>query len=112
MPIVPVATLTVTVPGTIVRATSQQPDPTKGYACHAVLIQALPANVGRVYIGASNMNRVARTRLFAILPTPTANQLPTFSAALTLAPNGIGLEGFYIDADNGDDGVIVTILVA
>jgi hypothetical protein len=79
---------------------------------HGVLIQVLKGNVGIVYIGSSTMNKTAETDLFAKLAIPTVNNLPTFSAALTLAAAGISLKDFYIDADQANDGVTVAVLVS
>ena len=108
----PVARLVVAVPGTLVRATSQEADPDKHIAIHGVMFQALPTNVGIVYIGTSALVRATFTNCFAYLPVPTTNQAPTFSAALTIAPNGLALGQYYIDADNAGDGVLVTVLIA
>jgi hypothetical protein len=103
--------LIVAVPGTPVRVTTNLPQPTDRYACHGVLLQALPSNVGRVYIGTSGLVRATFANVYAYLAVPTANQGPTFSAALTLAPNAVQLQDMFIDADNANDGVIVTTLV-
>jgi hypothetical protein len=75
------------------------------------MFEVLPTNVGRVYIGAPTMDRATYTDLYAILAIPTDNFLPTFSVALTIAPNALCLNDFYIDADESGDGVIVTYLV-
>lgn len=107
-----VGKFTVAVPGTLVRATSQLTNPAASYPVHGVLFQVLPANVGRVYIGANNMSRVDRTGLFGVLAAPSGSLLPSFSVALTIAPNGIKLGDFYLDADTAGDGVIVTVLIA
>jgi hypothetical protein len=103
---------TVAAAGTPVRLTSQEATPNEYYPVHGILIQALPDNVGKVYIGNSTMNRAARTDLFGVLAIPTANSIPTYSAALTLSPNAIQLKDFYIDADTATDGVIVSVLIA
>lgn len=107
----PVAKILVATAGTPVQATSQEPDPTKPVVIHGILVQALPTNQGHVYIGTATMDKDTLADVFAILATPTANFLPTFSAALTIAPNGLSLNQFWIDADNNDDGALVTILV-
>jgi hypothetical protein len=104
--------LTVAVPGTLVRATSGQANPAQPFSCHGVLFQALPANVGRVYIGSSVLNRAALTGVFSVLVIPTATIIPSFSVALTIAPNGIKLDDFWVDADTATDGVIITVLIA
>lgn len=102
--------LTVAIPGTKVRVTSGELDPNESLQCHGVLFQALPTNTGKVYIGTAALNAGTLLGVLAILPIPTVNQLPTFSAALTISPNAIALQQLYIDADNADDGVLVTIL--
>lgn len=107
----PVGRLIVAVPGTLVQATSLEPDPTKPLSCHAVLFQALPTNTGRVYVGTWQLERAALANCFAWLPIPTVNQAPSFSVALTIAPNALKLNDYWIDADVAGDGVIATILV-
>ncbi len=79
--------------------------------CHGVMFQALPTNVGIVYIGSRTMDKTTLTNLFAMLPVPTANLLPSFSCAITVAPNALAVNEFWVDADEGGDGVIVTYLV-
>ena len=106
-----VGKFTVTTPGTLVRLTSGQTTPAAKYSCHAIMVQALPANVGKVYIGTSAMSRAALTGLYAILPLPSTTSIPVFTAALTLAPNSLNLADLFIDADNANDGVIVTLLI-
>lgn len=103
---------TVAVAGQLTRVTNSAPDFQNDARVHGILIQALPDNVGRVYIGASDMSRAARTGLYGMLATPTANILPTFAAALTISPNALKFTDFYIDADNANDGVIVCVLIA
>lgn len=104
-------TLTVPVPGTPIRVTSLEPDPSASQGCHAVLMEALPTNAGRVWIGTSQLNVVARIGVFSYLAVPTLNFAPSFSAALTLSPGGIQLRDLYVDAEQANDGVIITILV-
>lgn len=82
----------------------------RSISIHGIMFQALPANTGKIYIGTRNMDQAMLTNLFAILPIPTDNFLPTFSCALTIAPNGLALETFYVDAENSGEGVIVTYL--
>ena len=105
------AKITVPVPGTPVRVTVSESDPSAAQGCHGVLIQVIKTNTGAVFVGNNVMNRALFTGLFAQLAIPTVNQIPTFSAALTLSPGGIQLRDLYIDADNANDGVIVSILV-
>lgn len=107
----PIATLRITAPGTLVRCTSTQANPAEKFPCHAVLIQALPFNAGRVFIGWSTMNRVTLANVIAVLAIPTDNTIPSFTAALTLSPNAINLADLYIDAELAAEGAIVSVLI-
>lgn len=104
--------ITVPVPGTPVQAAAGLAAEERQLKCHAVLFQALPTNVGKVYIGLAGMNKSTLVGVYAVLAVPTANQLPTFSAALTWSANGLPLSSFYVDADDVDEGALCTILVA
>ena len=103
--------VTIAVPGTTVRATVNMADPTKNRACNGFMIQTLRTNVGYVYIGSVTMNRVAQSELYCVLPPPTANSLPTFSASLPYAPGGLNMGDVYVDADNANDGVLIAAVV-
>ena len=103
--------VTVASPGVPIQVTDGLLNPTKHRACHGIMIQALPSNTGKIYIGNVELDSTTLVGCFAILAEPTANTLPTFSAALTIAPNGLEMETFWIDADVSDDGVLVTVLV-
>lgn len=105
------ATITVPVPGTPVQVTKNESNPNAAQGCYGVLIQALPTNTGKIYVGASALNKAALTGLFATLGVPTVTFIPSFQAALTLSPAGVQLRDIWIDADNANDGVCVTILV-
>ena len=99
-------------PGTPLRATQNLTPPGDRLAVHGVLIQALPGNTGRVYIGLPTLNKTTCVGCYAILPAPAGAALPSFSTALTLAPNAINVADFWIDVDAGGDGVIITALIA
>lgn len=105
------ARIIVPVPGTPVRVTVGESNPGASQACHGVLIQVLKGNTGLAYVGTATMNKTTEADVFATLGIPTTNFIPTFSAALTLSPGAIQLRDLYIDADNANDGVKVTILV-
>lgn len=99
-------------PGTPVRATANLPNPAAKYACHGILIQACKGNAGVAYVGDSTLVKGAQTGLLGELAIPTANTIPSWSAALTLAPNAIDASQVYVDVDTNGDGVIVSVLVA
>ena len=104
--------LIVPTPGTPLRVTNNQAAPADRYAVHGLLIQARPTNIGRIYVGLVGMNKAALAGLLGLLAVPTSNVLPSFSIALTLAPNAINAADIYVDSDNVADGVIVSALIA
>lgn len=108
----PIGKILVPLNGTPVQVTSLQPRPADNYPCHGVLIQALPSNSGKVYIGKSTLNKNTLADCFAVLAVPTTNQIPSFTAALTLAPNAINLTEIWIDVDVNGEGALVSVLVA
>jgi hypothetical protein len=81
-------------------------------AAHAITIQALPGNTGKVYIGLAGLNASTLVGVLTILPIPTANSLPAYSLSLAEAANGLGLTTLWFDVDNGGDGVLVSGIVA
>lgn len=108
----------VTTPGTPVRLTSAITTDPGGltntvdrFTCHAVLIQAIDNNVGKVYVGLAGLVRATRVGVSGVLAIPTDNSIPSYSISLTLAPAGVDLSDLYIDADQANDGVLVTVLV-
>lgn len=78
---------------------------------HAVLIQALPGNTGKIYIGTVGLDKSALTKCLVVLPIPTVNLLPTFSISVTAAANAVSLADLVIDADQANDGVLVSVVV-
>jgi hypothetical protein len=103
--------VTVPAPGTIVRATVNQPDPTKRVACHAFMVQALKANTGRVYIGIQTLSVATSVGLLAVLAIPTNNTIPAFSATISYAPSPLNLADVWIDADVPNEGVLISFVV-
>jgi hypothetical protein len=107
--------VTVPAPGTPVNAAVNVPQYlTVPVKCHGFMFQALPGNTGLVYIGGQGMDKVTGAEVYAVIaipPTaPDTTQLPSFSAALTISPNGLCLSMVFVDADQVDDGVLVSYL--
>ncbi len=104
--------ITVAVPGTPVNLYAQL-DPSfyrfKSY--HAILLQALHDNSGRIYIGGVGMNKTTRAACAAVLAVPSSGSIPSFGIANTIAPAAVDLSALWIDADDADDGVLCTLLV-
>lgn len=103
--------VTVAVPGTPVQFTAPA-SMTQGTRCHALVIEALSTNVGKVYIGRVGFTKVTGPGQVVVLPVPTTNLLATFSVSIAGAANGLNLGSLYVDADNAGDGVNVGIMVA
>ncbi len=80
--------------------------------CHAFLIQALPTNTGKVFIGRVGMVKSTYEGVDSILPVPTVNLLPTLSVSVAQAANGLTLDTLRFDADIATDGVLISVLVA
>lgn len=102
----------VTTPGTNVVVPPPSNVSGNVYACHAVLFQALAANTGPVYIGSPGMVATAPdfAGVMVTLLTPTDSAVMSFSTGLPLAPNGINLNEFVIDAAQATDGVLVSLV--
>lgn len=101
--------ITVPTPGTAVQCTINQSSPQARIPCHAIMLQALPGNIGKVYIGLVGLNRNTGAQQLAYLAIPTSNTIPAYSATISYAPGGLNIADFYIDADIANDGVLVTL---
>lgn len=78
---------------------------------HAILIQALAGNSGKVYVGGPGLNKSTLANCFVVLPVPTSNLIPTFSISVTAAANALSLQDLYIDVDVNGEGVLVSVVV-
>ena len=81
-------------------------------SCHALLIQALSTNAGKIYIGLAGLDKATLAQVLVVLPVPTANLLPAFSIAVTVAGNAINVGDLWLDADTSGEGVLLSALVA
>jgi hypothetical protein len=81
-------------------------------SAHALLIQALSTNLGKVYIGVAGLSKATLANCLVVLPIPTVNLLPTFSISLTTAANALSLSDLWIDADNAGEGVLISAVLA
>lgn len=110
--IAPAGPITVPTPGTPVWAASLWPNAAdRPQVCHGLMFQALPGNTGLVYVGVQGMDKSTYVGVLAFVAIPTVNHIPAFSTAITLAPNALALNSFWIDADVADDGVIISLIV-
>lgn len=78
-----------------------------------MMVQALPANVGNIYVGTSaSMNKATMAGVIGILAPPTSNSIPVFTATLPYSPGGIDAQAIWIDADNSGEGVLGAAVLA
>lgn len=107
--------VTVPVAGTPVALSTVLPAPTVTDAnqnAHAVIFQAKPGNTGKIYIGTSVMNKTTLAGVVLILAVPTNNVIPSGSLSVAFGANAICLADFYLDADTGGEGAIVSAIIA
>ena len=98
--------------GSPTRITANQTDPTARVSAHSILVEALPTNTGKVWIGLVNMNKASSTKLgiLAVLAIPTANVIPGFSMTISYAPGGFNAADVYLDPDVNGEGAIVSYI--
>jgi hypothetical protein len=109
---VALGSITVPTPGTPVQATSGLASPSAYKLCHGIMIESLPSNVGKIYIGLVGLVKGTYVGVLAVLPAPTANSYPSWSASIGYAPNAIEATQVYIDADSANDGAIISLVTA
>lgn len=78
---------------------------------HAAMMQALKSNAGAVYIGTSVMNKGTLVGCAGVLAIPTTNSIPSMGISNTLIPAGVDMDVLYVDADNANEGLLLTVLV-
>jgi len=106
--------IVVPTPGTPVRVTSTQTDPTLRVGLQSITFQARPANAGIVYIRLKADladDRTNRLYTLGILAHPTsATDGPFDRMTFTALPGGAGLNAadFYLDASNAGDGALIS----
>ena len=88
--------------------TPQKLNPT-AVSAQGILVQALSANTGKIFVGDSTLNKTTLVGCYAVLAVPTANVIPSFSATQQ-SPGGLDPSLIFIDADNTNDGVLVSVL--
>lgn len=106
--------VTVPTPGTPVRITLNDPGYPERRAAQSILLQALPGNAGIVYVGIGpTFNKTFGTGMKAFLAAPAdPNNGPFASVNLSVPVPAAGLNAatYYIDADEANDGVVVSVI--
>lgn len=119
MPVLILGKIDVPTPGTPVRlvdtsqyqALASQGQNPQFLTCQAILFQAWKGNTGAVYVGRTGLAKSTGANVSAVLATPTDNAIPSHGASNHLAPAGIDLSIYYLDADQANDGALVSLLV-
>jgi len=78
--------------------------------CHSFLVEVLPTNTGKVYVGDKNLNKSTLAGVFAILAIPTTNLLPSFSATLSYAPDAFDAGDIFLDVDVSGEGAVCSVV--
>ena len=105
--------IVVPAPGTLVRVTSTQTDPSQRVGLQSITFQARPANAGIVYIrmrGDASDDRTNRLFTLGILAHPTSATDGPFDRMTVTAPpasGGLNAADFYLDAASAGDGALV-----
>ena len=100
-----------TTAGVLVRLTANESDPTTNLDAHSIMAEALQGNTGRVYIGSSAMVRATGVGVYAVIPIPTSNIHPTFTATIAYAPAALTVNNLWLDVDADGEGVLVSYVV-
>lgn len=112
----PVGKITVPVAGTIRSvydlAQPLDPDTFKFKAFQAVLLQALPTNTGKVYIGNASMVKATYVGVSGVLVIPSSSNIPSWGASHPLSPAGVDLTALYLDVDVSGEGVLLSVLIS
>jgi hypothetical protein len=97
--------------GTPVRITNNQTSPSARKACHAIMIEALPSNTGKVYVMDRSTGIIATfVGVIAVLAIPTSNFIPVFTVGFSGGVNPINAADFYIDVETTGEGAIISVL--
>lgn len=104
----------VVTPGTPIQATANLTNPTARLGAQSVTFQAAPGNAGITYIGLGPaMVRATGVGVLASLAKPSNGTTGPFDRVMfniQAGANGFNASDFWIDADSGNDIVIVTIV--
>lgn len=101
--------VTVTAPGTPVRATVNEQDPTLRVGAQAMLVQAKPDNTGVLYVGTAGMDKATGVGVIGFVGVPASESAPSFSVGLPTSATGLSASDYYLDGDDAGDVALVTI---
>ena len=90
-----------------VSASALPPQAQSQYLGCSILFQAKPSNTGKIYILDKGGSKSSGTGLLAILTSSTSS----FIISTPQAPGGLNAADYWIDADNSNDAVLVSVLI-
>jgi len=100
-----------TTSGTPIRITNNLSSPSAYKACHAIMIEALPTNSGKVYIMDRSTGVIATfVGVICVLAIPTTNFIPVFTVGFSGSVNPINAADFYIDVETTGEGALISVL--
>ena len=104
MAVQPLGKITVEIPG--------KPVPISKFpiTCHSIFFQALPSNLGMLYIGIATMNTLTGEGLVAHLLSPRPTYLPSFEVTVESLANGLDAAHWFIASDSVGAGAQVTVV--
>ena len=108
MSVTPLGYVKVAAAGTPVQVTSGLAQPSNRIAGQTLMVQAIPGNSGKIFLGFANMVKATGVGVLAVLPIPTLNILPSTQISLPMLPAGLNIADFYLDADVNGEGAIVS----
>ena len=91
-------------PGNPTRLTINFPE-YQSESVNTIILQVLPGNLGDVYFGRENMNKVTGVGVIYILRPPTANYLPDLAYNIPGSMNPFLIGVYRVDCDTLNDGV-------
>jgi hypothetical protein len=94
--------ITVTTGGTPVQVSTTR------VGANSIMFQQIPGNTGKMYIGDSTLVKATLVGVHAVLPIPTTNILPSYTATIVEAPAGLNAAEFWVDAEVNGEGVLVS----
>ena len=98
--------------GTPVRLTANESAPAARYQCHAIMVEVLPTNAGKVYLfDKSTGSRTTLDGCVALLAPPATNIYPTFTAGFSGHANPLDASLYWLDVDTTGEGALISVLV-
>jgi len=84
---------------------------TTRFGAQTIKCTARKGNTGLVFIGGKGMNKTSGANVFGVVGIPPATgQWPDLTFTAQVMANTFEASAFYVDADQANDGVYVTVV--